>query len=142
MSNAALSGELGWMSLKGRRTILRLSLWGKVLRMAPQRWAKRAYERSKELLEQGGRVSEWCADIMRCLEQLRLQEWWSSQEVPDDWKELVRGSTGQRGATVARASARKRQVAGLQAGQTGLRPRNVSAASGRNCERGPSSSAW
>ena len=90
VSNAALSGELGWMSLKGRRTMLRLSFWGKVLRMAPERWAKRAYVRSKEMLEQGGRVSGWCADTKRCLEQLGLQEWWTSQQVPDDWKELVR----------------------------------------------------
>jgi len=58
--------------------------------MAPARWAKRAYERSKELLEQGGRGGGWCADTKRCLEQLGLQEWWSSQQVPDDWKESVR----------------------------------------------------
>ena len=58
--------------------------------MAPARWAKRAYERSKELLEQGGRGGGWCADTKHCLEQLGLQEWWSSQQVPEDWKESVR----------------------------------------------------
>jgi hypothetical protein len=152
VSNAVLSGELGWMSLKGRRTMLRLSFefWGKVLRMAPARWAKRANERSKELLEQGGRGGGWCADTKRCLEQLGLQELWSSQQVPDDWKESVREA-------VLRSEERQwlEQVRGngkLQlyslVKQTFGRSCTCSAQtrstedSGRNCERGLPSSAW
>ena len=52
VSNAVLSGELGWISLKGRRTLLRLSFWGRILSMAPERWPRRMYERSRALLEE------------------------------------------------------------------------------------------
>jgi len=47
LANEAVQGELGWMSLRGRRVMLRLSFWGKVLNMEKQRWVRRVYEASR-----------------------------------------------------------------------------------------------
>ena len=37
LPNDVIVGELGWMSMRGRRMLLRLSYWGKVLAMGGQR---------------------------------------------------------------------------------------------------------
>ena len=41
LPNDAIQGDLGWMSMRGRRMLLRLSYWGKILSMEPGRWVRK-----------------------------------------------------------------------------------------------------
>ena len=50
MPNEAIMGELGWMTLRGRRMLLRLVYWGKILRMGKERLVKRLYEAGRARL--------------------------------------------------------------------------------------------
>ena len=47
----AIMGELGWISMLGRRMLLRLSYWGKILRMGKDRLVRRVYEVGRARLE-------------------------------------------------------------------------------------------
>ena len=60
LANEAVQGELGWMSLRGRRVMLRLSFWGKVLNMEKQRWVRRVYEASRAK-HVGGAKGNWAS---------------------------------------------------------------------------------
>jgi len=48
--NDAITGELGWMSMRGRRMMLRLSYWGKILAMPDERLVNSVYEGGRALL--------------------------------------------------------------------------------------------
>ena len=45
MTNEAVLGELGWWTLKGRRDLLRLKYYGKIVRMGEDRLVKQVVER-------------------------------------------------------------------------------------------------
>jgi len=46
--NDAILAELGWSTMRGRRMLLRLSYWGKILAMDDGRWVKKVYRHGKE----------------------------------------------------------------------------------------------
>ena len=52
-ADAAVRGELGWWTLKGRRDMLRLRYWGKLTRMPSKRWTRRIYAKSRQQFEKG-----------------------------------------------------------------------------------------
>ena len=56
LPNDAIMGELGWMTMRGRRMLLRLSYWGKVLQMEDSRWVKKAYEHGRARLDRNARA--------------------------------------------------------------------------------------
>ena len=51
VSNEAVMGELGWVSMLGRRMLLRLSFWGKILSMGKDRLVRRMYEAGRARLD-------------------------------------------------------------------------------------------
>jgi len=61
MTNEAVLGELGWWTLKGRRDLLRLKYYGKIVKMGEDRLVKQVYVESRKRLEEG-KQSKWCAD--------------------------------------------------------------------------------
>ena len=66
MTNEAVLGELGWWTLKGRRDLLRLKYYGKIVRMGEDRLVKQVYAESRKRLEEG-KQSKWCADTKAIL---------------------------------------------------------------------------
>ena len=58
MTNEAVLGELGWWTLKGRRDLLRLKYYGKIVRMGEDRLVKQVYVESRKRLEEG-KQSKW-----------------------------------------------------------------------------------
>ena len=59
--NEAVMGELGWMSMKGRRMLLRLGYWGKIVRMSGGRLVRQAYEEGRARLELDAGARTWCS---------------------------------------------------------------------------------
>ena len=88
--NDAITGELGWMSMRGRRMMLRLSYWGKILAMPDERLVKRVYEGGRALLSADAHASTWCNLTRSWLVELGLQDEWDAQKVGAGWKEKVR----------------------------------------------------
>ena len=56
----ALLAELGWMTMRGRRMLLRLSYWGKILGMDEGRWVRKVYEQGRARLTDNARSNTWC----------------------------------------------------------------------------------
>jgi hypothetical protein len=84
----AVMGELGWISLAGRRMMLRLFFWRKILMCGAGRWVRRVYEASRRRAEAGRK--SWCSLTRLWLRQLGLGDHWDRQEVGHGWRELVR----------------------------------------------------
>jgi hypothetical protein len=89
-----VQGELGWMSLAGRRMMLRLFFWAKILRMGRDTWVRRVYSAGRRLVEALPGRPSWCRLTRTWLRQLGLGQYWDSQETPEitDWKDMVRSS--------------------------------------------------
>jgi hypothetical protein len=86
-------GELGWWTLRGRRMMLRLRFWGKLVRMDEGRLVKKIYRESKRDHDGDARVRNWCSHTHELLLLLGLQDHWDNTETVRDageWKELVR----------------------------------------------------
>ena len=74
LPNEAIMGELGWMSMRGRRMLLRLSYWGKILQMDDGRWVKKVYEQGKARLDVNEDAKTWCNLTRRWLMK-RASSW-------------------------------------------------------------------
>ena len=70
LPNDAILGELGWMTMRGRRMLLRLSYWGKILQMDGGRWVKKVYEQGRTRLGANARANTWCNLTRKWLVQL------------------------------------------------------------------------
>ena len=90
LPNDAVLGELGWMTMRGRRMFLRLSYWGKVLEMGAGRWVKRVYEEGRARLETRASASTWCNLTKKWLMELGLREEWEAQQTGPEWQETLR----------------------------------------------------
>ena len=92
MTNEAVLGELGWWTLKGRRDLLRLKYYGKIMRMGEDRLVKQVYAESRKRLEEG-KQSKWCADTKAILHNMGMGEAWTKQqwttEEHKQWNSLV-----------------------------------------------------
>ena len=88
-TDAAVRGELGWWTLKGRRDMLRLRYWGKLTRMKSKRWTRRVYVRSREEFEKGEKT--WCTYTHKLLHDLDMEGVWESEETGDksEWNTRV-----------------------------------------------------
>ena len=86
--NAAVMGELGWWSMRGRREYLRLVYWGQVVRTGGV--VREVYEEGRRRVARGeARAGEWCVETKRLLEQVGLGDVWVKGEVGVGWKALV-----------------------------------------------------
>ena len=90
LPNDAIQGDLGWMSMRGRRMLLRLSYWGKILSMEPGRWVRKIYEQGRARLEANAQAGTWCSLTRKWLTYLGLDEEWQRQEVGPVWQEKLR----------------------------------------------------
>jgi hypothetical protein len=88
MVNEVVLGELGWMTMRGRRKKLRLGFWAKILSMKEERWVKKVYEESRRRYEEEGEKN-WCSMTHEILKEIGLEEAWEEQEVGADWKDQV-----------------------------------------------------
>ena len=82
-------GELGWMSMLGRRMLLRLTYWGKILSMSKDRLVRQVYEVGRARLETNQNANTWCNLTRKWLRQLGLEESWVKQAVDAQWREVV-----------------------------------------------------
>ena len=82
-------GELGWMSMLGRRMLLRLTYWGKILSMSKDRLVRQVYEVGRARLETNQNANTWCNLTRKWLRQLGLEESWTKQAVDAQWREVV-----------------------------------------------------
>jgi hypothetical protein len=107
VADAFVMGELGWWTLKARRTMLRLAaLLGKLVRMDEARVVKKVYRESKRDHDEAeaargearGRrrrpreVRNWCSYTHQLLREVGLGEHWSDLETVRDegaWRKLV-----------------------------------------------------
>lgn len=60
MPNEVVLGDLGLWTLKGRRDMLRLRYYGKLVRMSESRWTKRLYNVSRANHQSGKPIRSWC----------------------------------------------------------------------------------
>jgi hypothetical protein len=89
-SNEVVVGELGWLTLKGRRTMLRLNFWAKILQMPQKRWVRRVYNESRRRIRTHPGRKNWCSYTRDCLNRLGLLELWNSEVLPSGWNTVVR----------------------------------------------------
>ena len=81
MANEVVLGELGWWTLKGRRDLLRLKFWGKIVGgMSPRRLVAQVYTHSRARFEAGD-TSKWCTHTHALLNQLGMEELWQKGEL-------------------------------------------------------------
>jgi len=73
-----------------RRMLLRLTYWGKVLRMETQRLVRRVYEVGRARLEANPNDNTWCNLTRKWLRQLGLETVWKTQTVDDQWRETLK----------------------------------------------------
>ena len=90
--NDAILGELGWTTMRGRRMLLRLSYWGKILAMDDGRWVKKVYMHGKARLDANPGANTWCNLTRKWLLELGLKEEWEAQEVGAAWQEKLRAA--------------------------------------------------
>jgi hypothetical protein len=89
--NEAVMGELGWVSMIGRRMLLRLLFWGKILSMDKDRLVKQVYEAGRARLARNQNANTWCNLTRKWLRQLGLEAMWNAQAVDEDWRETLKG---------------------------------------------------
>ena len=89
-ANEVVMGELGWLSLKGRRMMLRLNFWAKILQMPESRWVRRVYNESRRRLLTHPRRKNWCSYTRDCLERLGMLRLWGSEVLPGEWNIILR----------------------------------------------------
>ena len=87
----AVRGELGWWTMKGRRTMLRLRYWGRLVRMDDDRLVKAVYLRARlryEVLKE----KNWCSYTHTLLKQVGLGSSWTSDDAEDEdgWNAKVK----------------------------------------------------
>ena len=92
LPNDAIAAELGWMTMKGRRQLLRLSYWGKIVTMDKRRWVWKMYEEGRRRLESNARANTWCNLTKKWMLELGFDEEWDAQEAGGRWQERVRAA--------------------------------------------------
>ena len=70
--------------MRGRRMLLRLSYWGKILGMDEGRWVRKVYEQGRARLAGNARANTWCNLTRKWLLELGLHREWQDQAVGQD----------------------------------------------------------
>jgi hypothetical protein len=89
-------GELGWCSLKARREIKLLKLWGRILKMDDARLVKSIYRSCKD--QTVSQKGSFCHTVYRSLVSLNLGHIWLSEQIGDfkKWVTSVSASVKER----------------------------------------------
>ena len=90
VADAVVQGELGLLSMKGRRMLLRLTYWSKILKMDKGRLVRRVYEAGRTAHAANKAVKNWASRTHQWLGELGLEECWKKQEIAEDWQDTVR----------------------------------------------------
>ena len=84
-----MNGELNWLSLKGRRDMMRLRYWRKIILMEKTRTTKIAYQ--EEIKK--GRSNSWAQQTKQTLKKYEMEKYWR-QQLPlikeEEWNTLVK----------------------------------------------------
>ena len=78
--------------MKGRRQLLRLSYWGKIVKMDKRRWVWKVYEEGRRRLECNERANTWCNLTKKWMLELGFGAEWDAQETGVKWKERVKAA--------------------------------------------------
>ena len=87
MTNEVVLGELGWWSMKGRRDLVRLLFWGKVVGMSHSRLVHHLYSVSRAQY-QAGKQSKWCKQVHALLQSIGLEHVWSQDGLSEEESKL------------------------------------------------------
>ena len=87
MTNEVVLGELGWWSMKGRRDLVRLLFWGKVVGMSHSRLVHHLYSVSRAQY-QAGKQSKWCKEVHALLQSIGLEHVWSQDGLSEEESKL------------------------------------------------------
>ena len=88
MSNEVVRGELGWWSMRGRRMLLRIRFWCRIVRMRRERLVRKIYEESRRRYVDNG-IKNWCSYTHVLLKLVGLEEWWHNNRVELDYSKQV-----------------------------------------------------
>ena len=70
-------GELGWMTVRGRREYLKLAYWGKVVYEHKEGIVGSIYQEGRRRVAAGvAGEKEWCVEIKKSLQRIGLGECW------------------------------------------------------------------
>jgi hypothetical protein len=75
----AIRGDLGWISLRGRRWSRRINWWGRVVNMKRTRWVRKIYEFERRQCEQDPNMRNWCSYTRDVMAAVGLAECWRQQ---------------------------------------------------------------
>ena len=93
LPDAVVYGDLGWITLWGRRVALRLIFWGKLVGMGRDRLARKVYEAGRQRLQRDlhpqSPESSWCTTTRNLLTQLGMEDAWHRNQVDPGWREEV-----------------------------------------------------
>jgi hypothetical protein len=89
-TDEVVRGELGWGTMRGRRMMLRIRYWGKVVSMGRDRLVRKVYEEGRKRHLRSKRVRNWCSYTHKIMSMVGLEESWQSNSVGEDWKEVVK----------------------------------------------------
>ena len=95
VANEVVLGDLGWWTLEGRRVLLMLVYWGKVVSERRGVVWEVYKEGHRVVLEGGGRGS-WVYKVRGVMEEVGLKEEWESQKVcgGSGWRSMVKMLVG------------------------------------------------
>lgn len=82
-------GDLGWITMKARRDILRLRYWRKLKQMNDGRLPKIMYQWAREDEEK----DSWCQRTRKILTELNMEDFWIGQEetkTKAEWERIVK----------------------------------------------------
>jgi hypothetical protein len=84
-TNEVVQGELGLMTMRSRRIILRIRFWMKIIKMDKSRLVYKIYKaRRDELINGGGSDKKnWCYWTWKALKDLHLEHIWISEKIPE-----------------------------------------------------------
>jgi hypothetical protein len=92
MGDVVVRGELGWTTMEGRREMIKLRFFGRLVRMKEDRVVRRMFALR---WGQGGEEDKgWCGEVRRLLRKYNLEEWaekeaWGGLPKNEMWKKVV-----------------------------------------------------
>ena len=92
VTTEAFRGDLGWETMRGRRTARRLAWWGKLVKMKADRWARKIYEFERGQCRRHRGTRNWCSYTRDLMTQTSLTEYWRQQR-PVKGNEMGREAT-------------------------------------------------
>ena len=90
-SEVVIRGELGWWTLRGRRILLRLKYWWKLVNMTEDRLVRRMYLHSRKINNET-KHQNWCSHTEALLKEIGLTNVWESENLGSKgvWETRVR----------------------------------------------------